>query len=1068
MRRFARAGKIQKTSKLVRALHVNDVVRHGSGFIEPLEDRTLFAAKIMPLGDSITQAENGHAAYRYWLWKNLQNNGSTDVDFVGSVTGVNNGSPPASDYDQNHEGHWGWRADEINANITGWANTHRPDIVLMHLGTNDLIQGQSVSSTITDLGSIIDKLRAANPNVTVIMAQIIPNNSVSVTSLNSSISSLAGQKNTAQSRVVTADQFSGFSATNDTYDGIHPNQAGEQKMSNKWYSTMTPFLTVPPPPPPPPPGTYLSTLTPTLATNGWGPYEKDRSNGENGASDGGTITLNGTTYTKGLGVHAASELRYTLSGNYSEFRADIGIDDEVGNGGSVVFQVWDNLGNKLYDSGTMTGSTATKQIVVPVAGKQELRLITTVATNGADSDHADWAFARLITATVTGPVVNTFSGATINEGGTYTATGSFTDSTSAGPWTATVNYGDGAGAQPLTLNADKTFSLSHAYVNNGGYTVTVVVSNGTQSGNKTATVTVNNVAPTITMPPNGQVAFPATWSGNGSFTDPGVLDTFTGTVDYGDGSGAVALTLAANKTFSLSKTYAQGGTYTVTVTITDNAGGSKQATTSVTVTGGPVQTTTYVSDLTPTLANNGWGPYQKDKSNGEAGANDGLTITLNGVTYTKGLGVHAASELRYNLGGNYNQFLASIGVDDEVGAGGAVVFQVWDNLGNKLYDSGTMGGATATKSVTIDVTGKQELRLIVTDGGNGADSDHADWANARLLKNSAPAFAVNAIPGSTINEGSAYSATGSFTDPGAGPWTATVNYGDGSGTQALTVNADKTFALNHLYLDNGAYTVTVTVNNGTTQAANTGTVNATNVAPAITVAGTAASLPAFTLGGSFADPGADTWSATVDYGDGTGVKALSLNADKTFTLNNLYNYNGTYSVKVTVLDDDGGSQTTTTVVTVTGGIDQPIVALSTLNPTFASNGWGAYERDKSSGEQGQGDGQALKINGVTYAKGLGVHAASDLRYSLVGGNYTSFSTLYGVDDEEGGAGSVKFQIYLDGVLAFDSGTVRGNQAAKSITVNVTGKSELRLVVTDNGDGANSDHADWATPQLMTT
>src|SRR6185295_7195708 len=106
----------------------------------------------------------------------------------------------------------------------------------------------------------------------------------------------------------------------------------------------------------------------------------------------------------------------------------------------------------------------------------------------------------------------------------------------------------------------------------------------TNSGNKTAGVTVNNVAPTITMPPNGAVAYPATWSGNGSFTDPGVNDTFTGTVDYGDGSGPITLALNANKTFALSKAYAQGGTYTVTVKITDNANGQSTSTTSVTVT----------------------------------------------------------------------------------------------------------------------------------------------------------------------------------------------------------------------------------------------------------------------------------------------------------------------------------------------------------------------------------------------------------------------------------------------------------------------------------------------------
>ena len=78
-------------------------------------------------------------------------------------------------------------------------------------------------------------------------------------------------------------------------------------------------------------------------------------------------------------------------------------------------------------------------------------------------------------------------------------------------------------------------------------------------------------------------------------------------------------------------------------------------------------TTTYVSDMTWTQATNGWGPVEKDMSNGESGAGDGRTITLNGVTYSKGLGVHAISDVRYAIA-NCTRFKASVGVDDEVGS----------------------------------------------------------------------------------------------------------------------------------------------------------------------------------------------------------------------------------------------------------------------------------------------------------------------------------------------------------------------------------------------------------------
>src|SRR5262249_31363373 len=155
--------------------------------------------------------------------------------------------------------------------------------------------------------------------------------------------------------------------------------------------------------------------------------------------------------------------------------------------------------------------------------------------------------------------------------------------------------------------------------------------------------------------------------------------------------------------------------------------------------------------------------------------------------------------------------------------------------------------------------------------------------------------------------------------------------------------------------------------------------------------------------GSFADPGADAWTATVDYGDGTAPQTLALNqSNKTFTLKKVYTYNGTYSVKVTIVDDDGASTSSTKKVTVTGGQNRPETFLSDLNPTFQQNGWGSYERDKSNGEQLTGDGSTITIAGATFAEGLGVHASSDLRYDLTGGTYTSFDTSFGVDDEEGG------------------------------------------------------------------
>ena len=117
-------------------------------------------------------------------------------------------------------------------------------------------------------------------------------------------------------------------------------------------------------------------------------------------------------------------------------------------------------------------------------------------------------------------------------------------------------------------------------------------------------------------------------------------------------------------------------------------------------------------------------------SNGEFAAGDGQPITLNGTTYPKGLGVHAASDIQYAIS-NCTNFQSDIGVDDEVGANGSVDFQVFLN-GNNAYDSGVMTGSSATKQINLDLTGKTQLELVVTNGGDNIDYDHGDWAGARI------------------------------------------------------------------------------------------------------------------------------------------------------------------------------------------------------------------------------------------------------------------------------------------------------------------------------------------------
>jgi hypothetical protein len=197
--------------------------------------------RIMPLGDSITQGDATHNSYRRPLWQKLIDDGYR-VDFVGSTPENRFGDPPDADFDPDHEGHWGWRADEILERIEPWARAAKPDIVLIHLGVNDLFQGATIPQVLTDLRGIIDALRSVNPKVVLLLAKLIPNTEgQDVRAFNDELGRLAGASQ-EDSPVLIVDLSSGFNAAADTYDGVHPNEAGEAKMAEAWYQALRKVL----------------------------------------------------------------------------------------------------------------------------------------------------------------------------------------------------------------------------------------------------------------------------------------------------------------------------------------------------------------------------------------------------------------------------------------------------------------------------------------------------------------------------------------------------------------------------------------------------------------------------------------------------------------------------------------------------------------------------------------------------------------------------------------------------------------------------------------------------------
>ncbi|HDQ40389.1 MAG TPA: cellulose-binding protein [Desulfonatronum sp.] len=196
----------------------------------------------MPLGDSITQGNRHQNSYRRPLWHILEEAGLS-VDFVGSQRRNHWGGPPDPDFDPDHEGHWGWRADQILTRLHKWTAAARPDIVLIHLGTNDLAHSKEPEVIADELSAAIQVLRTHNPRVAVLVAQLIDNAFISplVQDLNEVIKGLAAGS-TPESPIIIVDQWTGFDPRMHTYDGTHPNEAGERFMARRWAEALLPVL----------------------------------------------------------------------------------------------------------------------------------------------------------------------------------------------------------------------------------------------------------------------------------------------------------------------------------------------------------------------------------------------------------------------------------------------------------------------------------------------------------------------------------------------------------------------------------------------------------------------------------------------------------------------------------------------------------------------------------------------------------------------------------------------------------------------------------------------------------
>jgi alpha-galactosidase len=144
----------------------------------------------------------------------------------------------------------------------------------------------------------------------------------------------------------------------------------------------------------------------------------------------------------------------------------------------------------------------------------------------------------------------------------------------------------------------------------------------------------------------------------------------------------------------------------------------------------------WLADLDLSKMSSGWG---------KAVVNHSVTtqeLTIAGTKFAQGVGTHAESVMYVQLDGAATEFSAQVGVDDHAGKGkGSVEFEVLGEAGS-LWQSGVLRCGDAAKAVRVSLAGVKSLVLVVSDGGDGHNNDHADWAEAKIGFTGAKPMAV--------------------------------------------------------------------------------------------------------------------------------------------------------------------------------------------------------------------------------------------------------------------------------------------------------------------------------------
>ncbi|MFG2488613.1 FG-GAP-like repeat-containing protein [Streptomyces virginiae] len=203
--------------------------------------------KIMPLGDSITEGANSSdgAGYRGPLWKLMAGQSRYTPDFVGSGK-----QGPFADPD--HEGHSGEKIEFALQNIDRWQAVTNPDVVLLHMGINNLrdrVTDPDPAVTANKLSQLVDRLQFNRPGVTVIVLGLLTD-TIGQEERTAAFNAVARQQVASRQaagqrvRFVEPPKMALPGQPNGEFvDGLHPNDTGHVKLAGAYYGALEQAVT---------------------------------------------------------------------------------------------------------------------------------------------------------------------------------------------------------------------------------------------------------------------------------------------------------------------------------------------------------------------------------------------------------------------------------------------------------------------------------------------------------------------------------------------------------------------------------------------------------------------------------------------------------------------------------------------------------------------------------------------------------------------------------------------------------------------------------------------------------